>query len=237
MEITPIAPAAGLAGRPVGSEALYYRAIGRQLKRYAGLLRPEGHRQDSRQQHRRKPYTAAPGHRRSKDVGLCLADRPNVRMRLKAQCLTDLHPLFHSWADPVTPRPPVQRDHGPRTHADRRSNQRDDGGDAVIVRVWRAEVAPARLEEYRRFERERCLPMFRKQPGFLGVLFLRRAEDQVASITVWEYGGAVEALESSPSYRLATRELAESGMLAGGQAVEIFEVTGALCVRNRSPWR
>jgi heme-degrading monooxygenase HmoA len=68
--------------------------------------------------------------------------------------------------------------------------------------------------------------MFRKQPGFLGVLFLRRAEDQVASITVWEYGGAVEALESSPSYRLATRELAESGMLAGGQAVEIFEVTG-----------
>jgi heme-degrading monooxygenase HmoA len=96
----------------------------------------------------------------------------------------------------------------------------------VIVRVLRAGVAPARLEEYRRFERERCLPMFRKQPGFLGVLFLRRAEDQVASITVWEYGGAVEALESSPSYRLATRELAESGMLAGGQAVEIFEVTG-----------
>jgi heme-degrading monooxygenase HmoA len=76
----------------------------------------------------------------------------------------------------------------------------------------------------------------RKQPGFLGVLFLRRAKDRVASITVWEYGGAVEALESSPSYQGTTRQLAESGMLAGDQSVEIFEVTGALCVRNHSPW-
>lgn len=107
----------------------------------------------------------------------------------------------------------------------------------MIVRVWRAEIAPARLEEYRHFEQERCLPMRRKQPGFLGVLFLRRAEEQVASITVWEYGGAVEALESSPSYRGTTRELAESGMLAGGQSVEILEAAGALGVRDHSPWR
>jgi hypothetical protein len=40
----------------------------------------------------------------------------------------------------------------------------------VILRIWRAKIAPARSEEYRRFERERCLPMLRRQPGFLGVV-------------------------------------------------------------------
>jgi hypothetical protein len=38
------------------------------------------------------------------------------------------------------------------------------------VRVWRAKIVPARMEEFQRFEQERCLPMLRKQPGFLGVL-------------------------------------------------------------------
>jgi heme-degrading monooxygenase HmoA len=96
----------------------------------------------------------------------------------------------------------------------------------VILRVWRAKISPARREEYRRFERERCLPMLRKQPGFLGVLFLREGEDRAASVTIWEDGGTVEALESSPSYRRTVRELAESGLLTEGQSVEVFEVAG-----------
>jgi hypothetical protein len=54
-------------------------------------------------------------------------------------------------------------------------------GAAVILLVWRAEISPARAEEYQRFERERCLRMFRLQPGFVGVLFLRRTEDRVVS--------------------------------------------------------
>ncbi len=94
----------------------------------------------------------------------------------------------------------------------------------MILRVWRAKIAPGRDEGYRRFERERCLPMLRRQPGLLGVLFLR--EDRAASVTIWEDGGAVEALQSSPSYRATTRELAESGLLAGEQSVEAFEVVG-----------
>ncbi len=98
----------------------------------------------------------------------------------------------------------------------------------MIVRVWRAKIAPGRVEEYRRFERERCLPMFRRQPGLLGVLFLREAGDRVASVTIWEDGGAVEALESSPSYRGTTRELAESGLLAGERSVETFKVAGGI---------
>jgi heme-degrading monooxygenase HmoA len=96
----------------------------------------------------------------------------------------------------------------------------------VILRIWRTKIAPARLEAYRRFERERCLPMLRRQPGLLGVLFLRQTEDRAASLTIWEDTGAVEALASSPSYRRTVRELAESDLLAGEQSEEVFEVEG-----------
>ena len=94
------------------------------------------------------------------------------------------------------------------------------------MRSWRAKLSLARLEAYRHFERERSLPMFRRQPGFLAVLFLREAEDGVASLTIWEDMGAVEALTSSPSYRRTAHELAESGLLVGEQSEEIFEVKG-----------
>ncbi len=96
----------------------------------------------------------------------------------------------------------------------------------MILRIWRAQLDPTRLEEYRRFEAERSLPMLHKQPGFLGVFFLREAEYRAASLTIWEDRGAVEALQSSPSYRQTTRELAESGLLAGEQSVEVLEVEG-----------
>ena len=96
----------------------------------------------------------------------------------------------------------------------------------MIVRVWRAKIKRARLEEYRRFERERCMPMLHKQPGLLGVLFLREAEDYAVSLTIWEDAGAVEALESSPSFREVTHELAEGVLLAEGQSVEVIEVEG-----------
>ena len=96
----------------------------------------------------------------------------------------------------------------------------------MILRVWRAKLNRARLEEYRRFEQERYMPILRKQPGLLGVLFLRQAEDCAASLTVWEDGGTVEALTSSPSYRRTARELVESDLLVGKQSEEVFEVEG-----------
>ena len=96
----------------------------------------------------------------------------------------------------------------------------------MILRLWRAKLNRERLEEYRRFERERCLPMLHRQPGFLAVLFSRQAEDRAASLTIWEDMGAVEALTSSPSYRRTARELAESGLLTGEHSEEVFEVEG-----------
>ena len=96
----------------------------------------------------------------------------------------------------------------------------------MILRIWRAKINPARLEEYRRFEQERCLPMLHKQPGLLGMLFLRYAEDHAVSLTIWEDRGAVEALQSSPSYPETIHELAESALLAGNESVEVLEVEG-----------
>jgi heme-degrading monooxygenase HmoA len=96
----------------------------------------------------------------------------------------------------------------------------------VILRVWRARINPARIDEYRRFETEWFLPMLHKQSGFLAVLFLRQAEDHAASLIIWEDRGAVEAVKSSPSYRRAVRELAGSDLLAGEQWEEVFEVEG-----------
>lgn len=96
----------------------------------------------------------------------------------------------------------------------------------MILRIWRAEIVRERVEEYRRFEQERCLPMLRKQPGFLAVLFLRSAGDRAAWVTIWEDRGAVEALESSPSCRETMRDLTRSGLLVGGQSVETLDVAG-----------
>jgi heme-degrading monooxygenase HmoA len=98
----------------------------------------------------------------------------------------------------------------------------------MILRVWSAKIVPARLEQYRRFEQERYVPMLHKQAGLLGVLYLRQAEDHAASFTIWEGAGAVEALQSSRSYWETAHELGEGALLAGDQSVEIFEIEGEI---------
>jgi heme-degrading monooxygenase HmoA len=97
----------------------------------------------------------------------------------------------------------------------------------VILRLWRAKIIPERVAEYRRFNREQCLPMLRKQPGFLGVLFSWQAEHcATMSVTIWEDIGAVRALPSSPSYGEVTRELAEGGLLVNEASVELLAIEG-----------
>jgi heme-degrading monooxygenase HmoA len=100
----------------------------------------------------------------------------------------------------------------------------DRGDEKMIVRVWRTKLNPVRLEAYRQFERAQCLTMLRKQPGLLGSLFLRDTAGQAVSLTFWEDGGAVEALESSPSYQKMTREMVEEALLAGEPSVEVWDV-------------
>ena len=96
----------------------------------------------------------------------------------------------------------------------------------MMARIWRTGVKPERFEEYERFARERSLPMFRKQRGFIGVLFMRERADRAAVLTLWEDEKAVEELEASPTYRQTVEVILGSGLLANEQSVEVFEVQG-----------
>ena len=50
----------------------------------------------------------------------------------------------------------------------------------MIVRLWKTRVDENRITEYEQNERNRSTPMFHRQPGCLGVLFLRAGENCLA---------------------------------------------------------
>jgi heme-degrading monooxygenase HmoA len=96
----------------------------------------------------------------------------------------------------------------------------------MVARIWRTGVKPERFEEYERFARERSLPMFREQRGFIGVLFMREDADRAVVLTLWEDEVAIEALEASPLYRQTVEAILGSGLLAAEQSVEVLKVHG-----------
>jgi heme-degrading monooxygenase HmoA len=96
----------------------------------------------------------------------------------------------------------------------------------MVARIWRTGVKPERFEEYERFARERSLPMFREQRGFIGVLFMREDADRAVVLTLWEDEEAIEALGASPLYRRTVEAILGSGLLAAEQSVEVLKVHG-----------
>lgn len=96
----------------------------------------------------------------------------------------------------------------------------------MILRIWRTKVNIERIQEYERFEMEHSLPMFRRQHGLMGVLFLREGADHSAALTLWENLESIEALDTSTSYQQTAGALGESGLLVGEQSVQIFEIRG-----------
>ncbi len=76
----------------------------------------------------------------------------------------------------------------------------------MIVRLWRTKIVLTRIEEYKRFEQEHSLPMFRRQTGFLGVLFLGHGETH-AVLSLWKDTQAVEALDTSPTYQQTVQKI------------------------------
>jgi heme-degrading monooxygenase HmoA len=95
----------------------------------------------------------------------------------------------------------------------------------MIVRIWRTQVDPARVEEYQLFAETHSLAMFRAQHGFLGVLFVG-VENERAVVSIWDDAEAVAALDSSLSYRETVGRISAAGFLVGGSSVEVFEVHG-----------
>lgn len=95
----------------------------------------------------------------------------------------------------------------------------------MIVRLWTTRVAKDRIAEYEENERSRSVPMFRKQPGCLGVMFLRSSENCFA-LSFWKDLDSVEGLKTSTSYLEASAFYSKSGMLVGEPSLEVFEVSG-----------
>jgi hypothetical protein len=100
------------------------------------------------------------------------------------------------------------------------------GRKIVIVRIWRTALDTSREHEYREFEEQQSLPMFRRQAGFLGVLFLR-SNQGAAALTFWACNQDVERLAQSPTYLATVQRLERTGLLGGDQTVEVFELASA----------
>ena len=95
----------------------------------------------------------------------------------------------------------------------------------MIVRLWTVRVDKDRIAEYEENEQNRSTPMFHKQPGCLGVLFLRAGENCFA-LTFWKDLESVERLKTSQSYLEASAFYSHSGMLLGEPSLQVFEAKG-----------
>lgn len=95
----------------------------------------------------------------------------------------------------------------------------------MIIRLWTTRVDSGRIAEYEENERNRSTPMFRRQPGCVGALFLRSG-GTCAALTFWKDMDSVERLATSRSYLEASAFYASSGLLLGEPSLEVFQVTG-----------
>jgi heme-degrading monooxygenase HmoA len=87
------------------------------------------------------------------------------------------------------------------------------------------------MAEYEENERNRSTPMFKQQPGCLGVFFLRSADDCLA-LTFWKDMDAVNKLKHSESYLQASAFYEQSGMFLGEPSLEVFEVKGGFLLSD-----
>ena len=95
----------------------------------------------------------------------------------------------------------------------------------MIIRVWRTSIDSARMSEYERFAQEQSLPMFRSQPGFVGVLFAGGQQER-AVLSMWRDLASVEALAHSATYQQTVEQLNATALLVGETSVEVFEARG-----------
>lgn len=95
----------------------------------------------------------------------------------------------------------------------------------MIVRIWRTGLDETRAGEYERFAEQRSVPMFRRRPGCLGVLFTRAPEGR-AVVSLWTDSTAANQLEADPEYRATVEAIVAAGFLRPPQVVETLEASG-----------
>jgi hypothetical protein len=95
----------------------------------------------------------------------------------------------------------------------------------MVARIWRTQIDETRADDYRRFAHTKSLPMFREQPGFVGVLFAAKLAER-AVITLWHDVASAQRLDRSDTYQSTVTEIEATGFLRGESTVEVFELEG-----------
>jgi hypothetical protein len=95
----------------------------------------------------------------------------------------------------------------------------------MIARIWRTQIDQTRADDYRRFARVKSLPMFREQPGFVGVLFAANLAERTV-ITLWRDIASAQRLDQSETYKSTVAEIEATGFLRGESSVEVLELEG-----------
>ena len=93
----------------------------------------------------------------------------------------------------------------------------------MLARLWTTGLRPDRLDAYESFARDVSLPMFRQQDGFMGCAMLRSGHEGLV-LTFWRDQSAIDALETSPSYRDTVKRIQEANLLADAQHTAIYQL-------------
>jgi heme-degrading monooxygenase HmoA len=96
-------------------------------------------------------------------------------------------------------------------------------GTRLVARLWETGIDESRRDEYDVFAETRSLPMFKRQPGFVGVVLMERHGRRMV-LTVWESDAAADALEQAADYRSTVAALEALGLLVGDQAVTRWHI-------------
>jgi heme-degrading monooxygenase HmoA len=93
----------------------------------------------------------------------------------------------------------------------------------MLARLWTTGLRPDRVDAYEPFARDVSLPMFREQDGFMGCVMVRSGHEGLV-LTFWRDQGAIDALETSRSYRGTVERIQSAELLAGAQRTAIYQL-------------
>ena|SRR5438270_13701608 len=94
----------------------------------------------------------------------------------------------------------------------------------MIVRLWRAQIDPARRSEFQHLEEEHLVPLLEQQPGFGGVLFLSQ-DKELTVLTLWDTRASADAFNSGAAASELTQQVRDHGFLLSEPRVEVFDIT------------
>lgn len=92
----------------------------------------------------------------------------------------------------------------------------------MIARLWKTGLNRQRVDAYEEFARTVSLPMFHQQDGFLGCV-MGRTETEGFVMTFWRDQAAIDALDTSPSYKATVARISKAGLLDGMQSVDLLQ--------------